>query len=812
MKSLLIFLLTFPAILFSQQATVDSLQSLLDKTSDQKEQARLMNLLADGYKGVDPMKTREFAEKAYGIGSKLNNKQIQADALHKKGLSYYYLDSYDTAISYYRQSLMMADGIKDSSLTAQAYSGIGNVYRLQGVNDTALFYLQKALEIYTEQKDQKNIAAALSTIGDTYLYAGDYDKALDDYNQALGIARKIKDKYREAFCLSSIGNNYFMRGDFQKCIDSHEQSISVSNSINEENMVAGSLGTIAGAYAEMYDYPKAIETYLRALDLALKKKDKHNTSFIYAGMADIYKRQNENDSALKYLNMSTSLAKQIQDFDRTCDGELTMAAMKTEMNDTLEARKLADDAISMAIQYSYPNHQATGLRVKAVLLIAQKRYTDAETLLRTSIKLWEDIGDKQQLTETRKSLVKTLVLENKTDEAIAEGEKGFAMAKEISSPGLQLDIAEVLSTAYEQKGDFEKALHFSRLVKSLSDSVNSQESTKRQTELFLKYKFDKEQEQQQLAQDKLNAEQDAKFRQQKIIIYAAAIAILLVLSLAFFIYRGYRQKQKANNLVTEQKMIVEEKNREITDSINYAKNIQVAMLPSDNSVRELFPDHFILFKPRDIVSGDFYWIGERDGLKFFAISDCTGHGVPGGFMSMLGITVLNEILAEKGITSPDKMLNELRTQIIQSLNRARKAGETLARDGMDISICCIDHKKMKLYYAGANNAVYIANANGISELSPDKQPVGVHEKMFDFNLHQKDLAEGDVIIAFSDGYPDQFGGPAGKKFMYRRFKEIIEKNHNTSMPQLGEVLDKEFENWKGELPQVDDVCVFGIRI
>jgi len=214
MKSLLIFLLTFPAILFSQQATVDSLQSLLDKTSDQKEQARLMNLLADGYKGVDPMKTREFAEKAYGIGSKLNNKQIQADALHKKGLSYYYLDSYDTAISYYRQSLMMADGIKDSSLTAQAYSGIGNVYRLQGVNDTALFYLQKALEIYTEQKDQKNIAAALSTIGDTYLYAGDYDKALDDYNQALGIARKIKDKYREAFCLSSIGNNYFMRGDF----------------------------------------------------------------------------------------------------------------------------------------------------------------------------------------------------------------------------------------------------------------------------------------------------------------------------------------------------------------------------------------------------------------------------------------------------------------------------------------------------------------------------------------------------------------------------------------------------------------------
>jgi serine phosphatase RsbU (regulator of sigma subunit) len=811
-QKLFFLVLLFPFNIFAQHKIADSLENVLKQTKDEHQQIPLLNQLAFEYKGVDPLKTREYGNRAYVLASKFNDQRGQADALQKKGLSYYYLDSYDTALIYYHQSLSMANAAADSSLIAQAYSSIGNVFRLQGVNDTALKYLDRALHIYENLHDDKNIAACLSTIGDTYLFTSEFDKALEYHKRALEMAKKQNDKYREAFCLSSIANNYHMRGDFQNSIKYHEQVIAIAEPIGETSIVAGSLATIADAYSNLYNYPKAIETYLRALDIAEKKGDKHNTSYIYAGMSDIYQRQGDYKNAVKFLNKSISLSMQIGDYNRTCYGMLTMAEIKTEKKDTAGARKLIDEAIKMARQYNYPNNEATALRLKGALNYDEGHFALSENLLRSSLAIWDTIGDEQQQAETKIDLAKTLVALGKTDEAIANGEAGYALSLKLETPGLAMKASNVLVDAYEMKGDTKMALFYSKRLKTLSDSLNSAESTKKQTELFLQYQFDKEKEKANIVQEQKDAVAAAESRKQKFIIWSGTGILALVLGFAFFVYRSYRQKQKANEIITEQKKIVEEKNQEITDSINYAKNIQAAMLPPENSITELFPEHFVVFRPRDIVSGDFYWIGEREGLRFFAVADCTGHGVPGGFMSMLGITLLNEILAEKGILSPAEMLNELRNQIIQSLNHSRKDGETLARDGMDISICCVDLKNKKLKYAGANNALYIFRGTERIELSPDKQPVGAHIVEKPFTEKQIDLVTGDVIVAFSDGYADQFGGENGKKFMYKKFKESLLVAVQKPMKEAGEMMENEFVKWQADHAQVDDVCVFGIKI
>jgi len=804
----ILFLLLFMHATAQTTPVIDSLEKKLDAEKSESQQIILYNKLAEEYKSIDPYKTREYAGKAYELASRKNDKRGQADALHKKGVSYYYLDSYDTALNYYHQSYELARSAGDSLLVAQSYLAIGNVFRLQGLNDTAVSYLSKALQIYEAAKDDKNIAFCLSTIGDTYLFAGDFEKALQCHKRALEISIAINDQHREAFCYSSIGNNYHMRGNFDSSIYWHTKSIEVAKLVNEENIMAGSMGVVADGYANLYNYPKAIETYLAALDLAEKKEDKHNKAFIYAGMSDIYQRQGDFVNAENYLLQSIYLSNEIGDLTRSCNSQLTMSQLQIEKGDTALARKSAEEALQTAIENNYPIQQAWALRIKGILKEKENNLTEAIVYYRHSLELSVKLEDQKEQAETHAVLARALFRSGKSDEAIAEGLLAFALADTIGSIGLRKDAADVLSQAYEQKGDYVNALFYSRTVKTLSDSLNDAGNAKRQAELFAKYQNDKD----KAIQDQIDAEKEAQIQQQKMLLIAAGIGLVLVVILAFFIFRGSQQKQRANDIISGQKKLVEEKNREITDSIHYAKNIQEAMLPAPELIQSLFSEHFVFFRPRDIVSGDFFWVGQRNGRKYFAVADCTGHGVPGGFMSMLGITLLNEILDEKNITSPERMLNELRTLVIQSLNKERKAGTQFTRDGMDIALCCVDPAENKLFFSGANNGLFIYRDTELHELEPDKQPVGAYENESSFTLKEFQLQAGDVIIAYSDGYPDQFGGPKGKKLMYRQFRQIIVNSINVDNSRRVKYLSDEFDRWKAGHAQIDDVCVFGIKI
>jgi len=268
--------------------------------------------------------------------------------------------------------------------------------------------------------------------------------------------------------------------------------------------------------------------------------------------------------------------------------------------------------------------------------------------------------------------------------------------------------------------------------------------------------------------------------------------------------------------------------KEITDSINYAKLIQQAILPFDNEFNQHFTNSFILFKPKDVVSGDFYWIHQSKDEVIWTVADCTGHGVPGAFMSMIGSSLLNELIIEKGITSANNILDELKKLIIKALGQTGKTGET--KDGMDAALCVWNKKTNILEYAGAHNPLFIIRKNiassslssnnrikffgaDLAEIKADKQPIGYwDEKDEPFTKHIVQLQTGDTLYLFSDGYSDQFGGIKNKKFTNKRFKNLLLSFQEKSMEEQKQILDKTIKIWKGDEEQVDDICIIGVRI
>jgi serine phosphatase RsbU (regulator of sigma subunit) len=235
------------------------------------------------------------------------------------------------------------------------------------------------------------------------------------------------------------------------------------------------------------------------------------------------------------------------------------------------------------------------------------------------------------------------------------------------------------------------------------------------------------------------------------------------------------------------------------------------MLTSNSYLKKILPEHFVLYKPKDIVSGDFYWSIKHKNKTFLAVADCTGHGVPGAFMSLLGISFLNEIVIEKNIVSPEKILNQLREEIIKALNPEDAAEES--KDGMDIVLCCYDFDAMQLDFAAANNSLYLIRDEELVEYKSDKFPVGKYQdEQSSFTLQTISLQNNDCVYSFTDGFADQFGGPHGKKYKYKQFKEQLLKNHKLSLEKQKKLIETEIENWRGTLDQIDDILMIGIKI
>jgi len=260
--------------------------------------------------------------------------------------------------------------------------------------------------------------------------------------------------------------------------------------------------------------------------------------------------------------------------------------------------------------------------------------------------------------------------------------------------------------------------------------------------------------------------------------------------------------------IEEQKELVEEKQKDILDSITYAKRLQDAILPPVSFIKKFLPDSFLVYKPKDIVAGDFYWMERSDDNILIAAADCTGHGVPGALVSVVCSNALNRTVKEFHITEPGKILDKVRELVLETFEKS----ESNVQDGMDISLCCITTKTKEVQWSGAYNSLWYIQKGEIKEVAADKQPIGKNNRPEPFNTHKLNLQKGDTLYLFTDGYADQFGGPKGKKFKYKQMEELLLANASKPMDEQKDVLENTLEKWKGTLEQVDDILIIGIRV
>ncbi len=449
-----------------------------------------------------------------------------------------------------------------------------------------------------------------------------------------------------------------------------------------------------------------------------------------------------------------------------------------------------------------------GLKINPIILLhAVKTKEDWEKLYTlTEKKLIEE----QSKTEQQTKIINIHIEDIKAKEVeISELQQSIQTQKkalvhltqQVTTKQTQLE--STLATIKKGKEDIEiQELQLNALKKNIAkqQSVLKEQSTKLH------------------AQDKEIIAQFDTIEMQNSIIIVFIIFSILVLILAYVIYRQFKITKKfnielarKNTEIQFQRDTISEQNKQITDSIVYARRIQYAILPPENILTNNVVEHFILFKPRDIVSGDYYWMTQINDLMLIIAADCTGHGVPGAFMSLLGITFLNEIVHEKKIIQPHHILFELRIRIKNSLNKENSEEEY--KDGMDMAVCLLNTTDKTLSYAGAYNPLYIIHNNELIEIKADKMPVGLSEKMdIPFQLHNKKLHAGDTFYMFSDGYADQFGGPNDKKFMSKAFKKTLLSIQHESMKTQKEILDKTITDWKGNTEQIDDILIVGIKI
>ncbi len=384
-------------------------------------------------------------------------------------------------------------------------------------------------------------------------------------------------------------------------------------------------------------------------------------------------------------------------------------------------------------------------------------------------------------------------------------------ARKIGMNDFRKQAYENLSEIYEKEGDYRNSLVFMKRFIGIRDSIFNEETNKMVNELQTKYESEKKDLALRQASEKDELSTKV-IRQQRLMMYAVVLVLLIIAGFLAFVFRQNSQIKKANILLAEQNDLISKQHKEITDSIHYAQRIQRAILPPVELIEALIPERFILFRPRDIVSGDYYWLHSHGSKVIVAAADCTGHGVPGAFMSMLGVTFLSEIVGKNEDIHANEILNIMRENIIRSLHQKGKIGES--QDGMDMAIYIIDMETRQMQYAGANNSLVMIRNNEVIQYKADKMPVGIHIKkseMFTNNII--DLLEGDCIYTFSDGYQDQFGGPDGRKLMIKNMKEFLLKIHQNPMAEQRQLLDNNLNDWIGEEhEQIDDVLVIGVKV
>ena len=605
--------------------------------------------------------------------------------------------------------------------------------------------------------------------------------------------------------------------NLQEGLDYSIQSYDLAKKIRFERSFARICNTQGSIYLDMAEIPKSLNVLMEGLSFANKYKQYSNAAGIYNSLGNVYDKQGNLKKALSYYLQSVESSKKAKIEKNSAVIYLNIAGLYAEFQVLDTALYYANLALVTNLKANNKNWLANNYMILSAVHHDLKNKDECLLNANKSLQLSIELNEDYTIANAYIHLGKALHLNNKTNEGIIALLKAKEIAKKTGDISALSSCTEILSEYYEEISDFKNGLLYYKEYTSFKDSSLNAESIKQIKNAEAKFENEKKQKEIELLGEKQKLS-ELEGQKKKVYLYFAFLGIIVLGVFLALLYRNNRAKQKTNSKleifnkeINHQKELVEEKNKEITDSINYAQRIQQSILTSDNYFKKYTSDYFILFKPKDIVSGDFYWALNHDN-KFIAMTaDCTGHGVPGAIMSMMGINFLNEIVNEKRISKPSEILDVLRNEIVKTLNPEGSIFES--KDGMDCSLCSFDFSAMKLTYANANNCFYIIRNRELIESKSNKMPVGAgHNLNQHFDNFEIDLQKNDIVITFTDGYADQFGGPKGKKFKYKQLEELLLSAAHLPLMDIKEILNRTIESWKGNLDQVDDICVVGIKI
>jgi len=707
----------------------------------------------EGTISKDPQEARRKVRKALSFIHQSATDSLLPKAYYILGYSHYNQNNYDSAKFYFTQSITHSKKLQIRSREALALNRLGNTHQLMGAYDKALKNYQQALQINKKIQKKEEIARSLTNIGSVYRTLGKYEKAIQFHLKALSIYEETGSKEGKAWTTLNIARLFKLNESYTKALDYLDRSMQLYESISRETGVETGVTLCLKEYGLIYvksgELEKALKYSQKALERNQQTGNKYGIANSYANLGRIYYKKGIYNKSLDYLQKALDL--------------------KNELNDEVEIPSL--------LRKIGENHLKLG------------NYSLARQYVERSLSL----ARAEQLKEEQK------------------------------------ESYRALSKIYQKQDNSQKALENYIAFSRLKDSLASQQIN----ELEMQYEFEKEQKKMEYEKKRAAARQKAKLKRQRLITYAFIAGFILLGLLLFVIYKSYRRKIRDNQILeqkneeiqtqrdeieaqrdmaTQQRDQIAKQNRIITESIEYARRIQRAVLPQEQTIQQFFPEYFILFKPKNIVSGDFYWMSKIDHQIIIAAADCTGHGVPGAFMSMLGVAFLNEIVNQNKILSPDEILNQLRKKVIDALHQsAKKRG---ARDGMDISLAVIDETTNYLYFSGAYNPLYLIRNHSLEELKADRMPIGVHSvyQNTPFSCQTKKLQPEDRLYFFSDGYVDQFGGKKGNKFGKKAFKNMLLEIHPEPMETQYQSIKYTLDNWQGTRLQIDDIMVLGFYI
>ena len=609
--------------------------------------------------------------------------------------------------------------------------------------------------------------------------------------EGIRYSKKTNDFINEANAYNVIGICHHLQSDYQIAFQYYQKALNIFIRNNHPKGQSSSLINIGVLYKDQKNYETSTKYFLKAKKFAELGNDSTNIAAIYNNIGINFQNQQHLDSAIFYYLKALGIREKLNRLDLMANSYACIATIYSDKNE-----------FEKSLEYHFK-----------------------------SLKIDSLSNEKRNMAITLSNISSVYTNLKEYDKALDVGKKALKVAKELDYVQMYQDIYFNLFHIYFYKNDYKNAFEYARNYIALKDSLYKVESNEIVMEMQAKYDSELK-ENEILMLNTQNELQEHKIAQQKTFTYFLVVFALLLVSIAFLSIRAYRQKTKANQLISfqnnelvEQKREIQEKSKlvevkslqlehafiEIKDSINYAKKIQDAILPKSSKLEELKDSVAILYLPKDVVSGDFYWFEKIDSKYIFATADCTGHGVPGAFMSMIGVNNLNQIIVENKITSPDRILKELNIAVKKVLKQDDEDSES--RDGMDISISCFDLDKKIISYSGAfRPLVYIRN-NELFEIKGSRNPIGGSAPIdFDYELHEFEYQKDDVYYMFSDGFPDQFGGTKGKKFMNKQLKEVFMNIFKQSPLEQKEKLKAELEAWRGDNEQIDDVLVMCVKI